>query len=186
MPRGRLTILPKFWQNAKFSSVSSRRTDAAIIVADNVTRDPSAYTENASMLDTWGQRVNHFRANRWLATSVCVCWRSRRRAGAALVRAPSRRRSGPYRTDRGRPGIWSFRAERTQFYWPLGVVTYISVQIDGLDADDRTWSVTVTGLAASAPSDEFESERIQAYADRGAHVDSPPALGRHRATRALS
>ena len=33
----------------------------------------------------------------------------------------------------------------------------ISVQIDGLGPDDRTWSVTVTGIATSAPSDTFDS-----------------------------
>jgi hypothetical protein len=35
----------------------------------------------------------------------------------------------------------------------------ISVQIDGLGADDRTWSVTVTGIAALAPADAIASER---------------------------
>jgi hypothetical protein len=37
----------------------------------------------------------------------------------------------------------------------------ISVQIDGLDPDDRTWSVTVTGIAASVQIDMVESERFK-------------------------
>ncbi len=41
----------------------------------------------------------------------------------------------------------------------------ISVQIDGLDPDDRTWSVTVTGIAASAPSNTFEAEGFKRPTD---------------------
>src|SRR5579862_5667839 len=36
----------------------------------------------------------------------------------------------------------------------------ISVQIDGLDSDDNTWSVMVTGIAGAASPDEVESEKI--------------------------
>ena len=43
----------------------------------------------------------------------------------------------------------------------------LSVQIDGLDEDDRTWSVTVTGLAIWASPDEFESERFKRITDCG-------------------
>jgi nitroimidazol reductase NimA-like FMN-containing flavoprotein (pyridoxamine 5'-phosphate oxidase superfamily) len=41
----------------------------------------------------------------------------------------------------------------------------ISVQIDGLDLDDRTWSVTVTGIAASVQNDMVESERFKRPVD---------------------
>jgi len=44
----------------------------------------------------------------------------------------------------------------------------ISVQIDGVDADDRTWSVTVTGIAAPAHPNGTESERFKRTTDRGA------------------
>jgi hypothetical protein len=43
----------------------------------------------------------------------------------------------------------------------------LSVQIDGLDEDDRFWSVAVTGLAVWASPDEFESERFKRITDCG-------------------
>lgn len=43
----------------------------------------------------------------------------------------------------------------------------ISVQIDGLDSADNTWSVTVTGIAGAVLTDEIRSERVQRIADRG-------------------
>jgi nitroimidazol reductase NimA-like FMN-containing flavoprotein (pyridoxamine 5'-phosphate oxidase superfamily) len=43
----------------------------------------------------------------------------------------------------------------------------LSVQIDGISQDDRTWSVTVTGLALWASPDEFESERFKRITDCG-------------------
>ena len=46
----------------------------------------------------------------------------------------------------------------------------LSVQIDGLDENDRTWSVTVTGLAMWASPDEFESERFKRITDCGASL----------------
>ncbi len=122
MPRGRLTILPKFWQNAKVSPVQPRRTDASIIVADNVTRDPSAHTENGSMLGTWGQRVNHCQANLWLATSVYVCCAKPTSHGCCSRWAPSRPLFRPESNWSGQI-IWSSRVERTQFWLPLGAVT---------------------------------------------------------------
>ena len=51
----------------------TKRIDASIIVANNVTRDPSASTENGPMLGTWCQPVNHSRANPSLETSVYDC-----------------------------------------------------------------------------------------------------------------
>ena len=44
----------------------------------------------------------------------------------------------------------------------------ISVQIDGLDANDHTWSVTATGIALWASSEEFEGGRFKRIADCGA------------------
>jgi hypothetical protein len=44
----------------------------------------------------------------------------------------------------------------------------ISVQIDGLDGDGHTWSVTVSGIAAWASPDLFESERFKRITDCGA------------------
>jgi len=122
MPRGRLTILPKFWQNAKVSPVPSRRTDASIIVADNVTRDPSAHRENGSMLGTWGQRVNHYLANLWLATSAYVCCAKPTSHGCCSRWAPSRPHFRPGSNWSGQI-VWSSRVGRTLFRWPLGVVT---------------------------------------------------------------
>jgi hypothetical protein len=46
----------------------------------------------------------------------------------------------------------------------------LSVQIDGLDEDDRTWSVTVTGLAMWASPDDFESERFKRVTDCGSSL----------------
>ena len=46
----------------------------------------------------------------------------------------------------------------------------ISVQIDGLDAEDNTWSVTVTGLAMWASPDDFESERFKRVTDCGSSL----------------
>jgi nitroimidazol reductase NimA-like FMN-containing flavoprotein (pyridoxamine 5'-phosphate oxidase superfamily) len=50
----------------------------------------------------------------------------------------------------------------------------ISVQIDGLDSDDNTWSVMVTGIAGSIPPDEVETERIKHISDRGAALVTLP------------
>jgi hypothetical protein len=44
----------------------------------------------------------------------------------------------------------------------------ISVQIDGLEENDRTWSVTATGIAALASPEEFEGGRFKRIADCGA------------------
>ncbi|MGD0853856.1 MAG: pyridoxamine 5'-phosphate oxidase family protein [Acidimicrobiales bacterium] len=44
----------------------------------------------------------------------------------------------------------------------------ISIQIDGLDADDVIWSVTATGIAAWISPDELESDRIRRLASAGA------------------
>ena len=44
----------------------------------------------------------------------------------------------------------------------------ISVQIDGVDADDRTWSVTVTGIASPVHPDRSETERFKRTTDAGA------------------
>ena len=50
----------------------------------------------------------------------------------------------------------------------------ISVQIDGLDGDDNTWSVMVTGIAARVPVDEVETEKIKRISDRGAALVTLP------------
>jgi hypothetical protein len=50
----------------------------------------------------------------------------------------------------------------------------ISVQIDGLDSDDNTWSVMVTGIAGSDHLDEVETERFKRIADRGATLVTLP------------
>lgn len=50
----------------------------------------------------------------------------------------------------------------------------ISVQIDGLDADDNTWSVMVTGIAGAASIDEVESEKIRRIASRGTTLVTVP------------
>jgi nitroimidazol reductase NimA-like FMN-containing flavoprotein (pyridoxamine 5'-phosphate oxidase superfamily) len=50
----------------------------------------------------------------------------------------------------------------------------ISVQIDGLDADDNTWSVMVTGIAGSVPIDEVAADRIKRISDRGAALVTLP------------
>jgi nitroimidazol reductase NimA-like FMN-containing flavoprotein (pyridoxamine 5'-phosphate oxidase superfamily) len=44
----------------------------------------------------------------------------------------------------------------------------ISVQIDGLDPDDNTWSVTATGIATSALEDGVDAELFKRTVDRGA------------------
>jgi hypothetical protein len=46
----------------------------------------------------------------------------------------------------------------------------ISVQIDGLDENESTWSVTATGVAAWASPDEFESARFKRVSDCGASL----------------
>jgi hypothetical protein len=46
----------------------------------------------------------------------------------------------------------------------------ISVQIDGVDAEDRTWSVTVTGIAAAAHPEGSESERFKRTTESGASL----------------
>ncbi len=50
----------------------------------------------------------------------------------------------------------------------------ISVQIDGLDPDDRTWSVTVTGIAAAAPTNTVESEALNRPIDARATLIQLP------------
>jgi len=49
----------------------------------------------------------------------------------------------------------------------------ISVQIDGLDENNHTWSVTATGIAAVAHPEEFE-ERFKRIADCGATLSIIP------------
>jgi hypothetical protein len=44
----------------------------------------------------------------------------------------------------------------------------ISVQIDGLDENDQTWSVTATGIATWATPEELEGGRFRRVADCGA------------------
>ena len=44
----------------------------------------------------------------------------------------------------------------------------ISVQIEGLDPDDNTWSVTATGIASSASPDSVDAELFRRTIDRGA------------------
>jgi hypothetical protein len=44
----------------------------------------------------------------------------------------------------------------------------ISVQIDGLDANNNTWSVTATGIAAGASPGGFEAGRFKRITDCGA------------------
>ena len=44
----------------------------------------------------------------------------------------------------------------------------ISIQIDGLDGDGNTWSVTASGIAVWASPDLFDSERFQRITDCGA------------------
>jgi hypothetical protein len=44
----------------------------------------------------------------------------------------------------------------------------ISIQIDGLDEEGVIWSVTATGIAAIASSDEFESQDFRRLTDCGA------------------
>jgi nitroimidazol reductase NimA-like FMN-containing flavoprotein (pyridoxamine 5'-phosphate oxidase superfamily) len=50
----------------------------------------------------------------------------------------------------------------------------ISVQIDGLDSDDDTWSVMVTGIAGRVPIDEFQTDRIKRISERGAALVTLP------------
>jgi nitroimidazol reductase NimA-like FMN-containing flavoprotein (pyridoxamine 5'-phosphate oxidase superfamily) len=50
----------------------------------------------------------------------------------------------------------------------------ISVQIDGLEADDTTWSVMVSGIASTVSSDEVHTQRIQDSVDRGATLLALP------------
>lgn len=50
----------------------------------------------------------------------------------------------------------------------------ISVQIDGLDDDDNTWSVMVTGIAGPVPIDEIETDRITRLSNRGAPLVTLP------------
>src|ERR1700691_3304568 len=44
----------------------------------------------------------------------------------------------------------------------------VSVQIDGLDPDENTWSVTATGIASSASPDSVDAELFRRTIDRGA------------------
>jgi hypothetical protein len=44
----------------------------------------------------------------------------------------------------------------------------ISIQIDGLDGDGSTWSVTASGIAVWASPDHFKSERFTRITDCGA------------------
>jgi uncharacterized protein len=50
----------------------------------------------------------------------------------------------------------------------------ISVQIDGLDPEDNTWSVTVTGIAATASPNGSESKRFKRTTERGATLVTLP------------
>ena len=50
----------------------------------------------------------------------------------------------------------------------------VSVQIDGLEPNDRTWSVTVTGIAASAPPNSLESEPFKRPMDARATLIQLP------------
>ncbi len=50
----------------------------------------------------------------------------------------------------------------------------VSVQIDGVDGDDNTWSVMVTGIADSVPLDRDESAKITRIAERGAKLVTLP------------
>ncbi len=50
----------------------------------------------------------------------------------------------------------------------------ISVQIDGIDPEDNTWSVTVTGIAATASPNGSESKRFKRTTDRGATLVTLP------------
>jgi nitroimidazol reductase NimA-like FMN-containing flavoprotein (pyridoxamine 5'-phosphate oxidase superfamily) len=43
----------------------------------------------------------------------------------------------------------------------------MSLQIDGLSEDNRTWSVTVTGIAAAVSPDSLESERFKRRLESG-------------------
>jgi hypothetical protein len=44
----------------------------------------------------------------------------------------------------------------------------VSVQIDGLEPDDNTWSVTVTGIVSSACPEGVDAELWRRTSDRGA------------------
>jgi nitroimidazol reductase NimA-like FMN-containing flavoprotein (pyridoxamine 5'-phosphate oxidase superfamily) len=46
----------------------------------------------------------------------------------------------------------------------------ISLQIDGIGEDDRTWSVTVTGIAAPAAPGGLENERFKRRLECGATI----------------
>jgi hypothetical protein len=50
----------------------------------------------------------------------------------------------------------------------------ISVQIDGLDPEDNTWSVTVTGIATTASPNGSESKRFKRTTERGATLVTLP------------
>ncbi len=50
----------------------------------------------------------------------------------------------------------------------------ISVQIDGLESDDTTWSVMVSGIASTVSPDEVQTRRIQDSVDRGATLLALP------------
>src|SRR6202142_3824164 len=50
----------------------------------------------------------------------------------------------------------------------------ISVQIDGLDADDNPWSVMVTGIARAASVGDCEPEKLSRIAKRGTALVTVP------------
>jgi hypothetical protein len=50
----------------------------------------------------------------------------------------------------------------------------ISIQIDGLDGDGSTWSVTASGIAVWASPHLFESERFRRITDCGASLAIVP------------
>jgi nitroimidazol reductase NimA-like FMN-containing flavoprotein (pyridoxamine 5'-phosphate oxidase superfamily) len=50
----------------------------------------------------------------------------------------------------------------------------ISVQIDGLDPDDNTWSVTATGIASAASPDGVDAQLFKQTTDRGATLVNLP------------
>jgi hypothetical protein len=50
----------------------------------------------------------------------------------------------------------------------------ISVQIDGLDPDENTWSVTATGIASAASPDGVDADLFRRTIDRGATLVNLP------------
>jgi|SRR5579863_5871991 len=50
----------------------------------------------------------------------------------------------------------------------------ISVQVEGIDANNATWSVTVSGIASWASPDDFASDRITRVTNCGASLAIVP------------